>query len=124
MTSARLPLFVESPEFTSRWSRLGLFDGDLAALQWVLIAEPTVGSVIEKTGGFRKMRFAPPSMQRGKSGGTRVIYLHLPHLHTLVLGTVYAKGEKATLNAMDKKALTMLSQVYERILTRHFGRRE
>jgi len=68
----RLLSFVETRWFQSAWSACGLTLDDLYDLQAVLLFEPRVGKVIPKTGGLRKMRFAPSGSHRGKSGSVRV----------------------------------------------------
>lgn len=66
-------IFVELPMFRTRWKAMGLDDTDLLRLQQELLENPKVGSVMQETGGIRKMRFAFES--RGKSGSSRVIYI-------------------------------------------------
>jgi hypothetical protein len=124
VNAKRLPLFLETPTFTRRWDSAGLTDIDLAALQWILIADPNRGTVVQATGGFRKVRFAPPGSAQGKSGSLRVIYLPLPALRVIVLGLVYAKNESATLNAADKADLRRIAVAYEAALRKIFARRD
>jgi hypothetical protein len=65
--------FVSTPSFDWAAKKL-LTEDDRRALELMLLADPTAGQVIERTGGFRKMRFARPSRGEDKSGGTRIIY--------------------------------------------------
>ena len=67
--------FVSTPSFESSAKKL-LTDEDRRQLELVLLADPTASAVIERTGGFRKVRFARPSRREGKSEGTRVIYYY------------------------------------------------
>ena len=65
--------FIEVPLFTKKWKELGLTDEDLRDLQNILLQNPKSGDVIQGTGGLRKIRI--PMKGRGKSGGSRVIYV-------------------------------------------------
>ncbi len=58
--------------------------------------------IVPATGGVRKLRWIAPG--RGKRGGTRVIYyFHSENIPLFALD-IYAKNEKADLNADEKKA--------------------
>src|SRR5258708_1700996 len=66
--------------------------------------EPTCGTVIQGTGGMRKVRIGREG--QGKRGGARVIYyFHDVGVPILLLAN-YAKNEKSDLNAAEKKELT------------------
>ena len=65
--------FVTTRSFEASAKKL-LTEEDRRQLEMLLVANPRRGQVIERTGGFRKVRFARPSRREGKSGGTRVIY--------------------------------------------------
>lgn len=67
--------FIEVPLFTKKWKELGLTDEDLRDLQNILLQNPKSGDVIQGTGGLRKIRI--PMKGRGKSGGSRVIYVDI-----------------------------------------------
>jgi hypothetical protein len=58
-------------------------------------------------GGFRKVRVKLPG--RGKSGGARAIYLHLPEIHTVVFVALYTNSEKTDLSPAEKKVLKEVS---------------
>ena len=64
---------------------------------------PKAGVVMPGTGGIRKLRWAREGM--GKRGGVRIIYYFHDDRMPLYLLTVFAKNEKADLNAADRKAL-------------------
>ena len=63
--------FIESPRFHRRWFDLGFTEDELLELQLNLLENPKMGSVIQGTGGLRKVRFA--FRGRGKSGSVRVL---------------------------------------------------
>ena len=69
---SRWPTFLELPGFTRAWSALELGDGDLRALQSLILQGPDRHPVVAGTGGLRKIRFARPGGGRGKSGAYRV----------------------------------------------------
>lgn len=58
--------FIQTDEFLKNWQKLGLSDDDLRRLEYAIMMNPKVGSVIPGTGKLRKMRFAYEN--RGKSG--------------------------------------------------------
>ena len=56
-------------------------------------------------GGFRKVRMGFPSAGIGKSGGARVVYLHIPGKSIIYLIYIYGKSHKASLTAAEKNRL-------------------
>ncbi len=101
--------FVLLPEFDRQWARLGFDDDDLARLQDEIKKNPKLGAVISGTGGLRKMRFA--FERRGKSGSTRVLYIDMIIVETVILLGVYAKGEQETLTDAEKNNLKALVEL-------------
>ena len=79
----------------------------------LLLEEPTRGQLIERTGGFRKVRFARPSRREGESGGTRVIYYLLDRRDRIYLLLVYAKGVKDDLTRAEENDLRKLARALE-----------
>ena len=75
--------------------------------------DPTRGQVIERTGGFRKLRFARPSRREGKSGGTRVGYYVVERRGRIYLLLVYAKGVKDNLTRAEENELRKLAKALE-----------
>ena len=67
--------FIELPLFTKQITSL-VEDEVYRKFQQGLIQQPEQGDVIQHSGGLRKARMALAG--RGKRGGARVIYLHLP----------------------------------------------
>lgn len=74
---------------------------------------PKRGQVIERTGGFRKLRFARPSRREGKSGGTRVVYYLVDRRDRIYLLLVYAKGVKDSLTSAEENELRKLARELE-----------
>ena len=94
--------FLEVPLFTKKWKELGLTDEDLRDLQNILLQNPKSGDVIQGTGGLRKIRI--PMKGRGKSGGSRVIYVDIEIKEVIYFINVYTKNEKDDLTEDEKKA--------------------
>ena len=102
-------LFIETSAFT-RWVVESLDDEAYAALQQRLIGDPTCGDVMVGCGGLRKLRIALPS--RGKRGGARVIYLHVPEANWIFFIDAYRKGVKEDLSNDEKKGLKRLAEQF------------
>src|SRR5947209_1447375 len=96
--------FIETTEFTKALSAF-LSDDSYAALQQLLMADPAGGAVMPGCGGLRKIRTADAGRGKGKRGGTRVIYLHVPAARRFYLLDIYGKNEKDDLSAGEKKIL-------------------
>jgi len=94
--------FVQPAPFVSVWRRLGLTDEDLTALEKQIMEQPDAGAVMRGTGGLRKIRFAPPSWRRGKSGATRVCYVYFAEAAACYLLAIYPKSEKDNLSDRER----------------------
>lgn len=103
--------FVELPFFLKKWKALGLMDEDLRQLQRELLADPKIGAVIKGTGGVRKMRFA--FNHKGKSGGTRIIYVDFEVYEKIFLITAYSKNEKENLSQAECNELRQMIHILE-----------
>jgi mRNA-degrading endonuclease RelE of RelBE toxin-antitoxin system len=68
-------IFIETSVFTSEIKRL-LPDEEYRRLQTALMLRPDMGSVIQGSGGLRKVRWNLPA--EGKRGGLRIIYCWQP----------------------------------------------
>ena len=107
--------FVETTDF-SKWQPRFLPGGAYAELQKELIANPQKGDVMPGCGGLRKLRIADPKRQKGKRGGARVIYLHIPEAGQFLMLDIYGKGEKDDLTPAEKKDLRELAREYKRLI--------
>ena len=94
--------FVELPLFTEQIIRR-VDDTAYLRFQRELLREPDRGEVIPHAGGLRKVRMRLPG--RGKRGGARVIYLHLPRQETIVLFYLYTKAERENLSPEQLRRL-------------------
>ncbi len=98
--------FIEVPLFTERWHEIGLTDDDLTKFQITLLKDPESGSVIEGTGGIRKIRFSLEN--RGKSRSVRVCYTDFAAYEVTYLITAFTKKEQENLTDDEKKILREL----------------
>lgn len=99
--------FIETDIFSSRIKRLGL-EEDLRELQLTLLENPETGRLDSGTGGLRKVRMSSARKGKGKSGGARAHYLHVPHVSRIYMIFVYSKDEDDTLSPKQKRALSNL----------------
>jgi hypothetical protein len=112
MDADELLSFLTLVEFDQEWNDLGFDDRDLARLQVRIMANPEAGAVIPQTNGVRKIRFARKG--EGKSGGVRVCYAHFPIVGIVLLATVYAKNEKANVDAEARKRMHEIVARFQR----------
>lgn len=94
--------FIEVPSFTRPITDL-VDDALYTEFQKELLQNPKKGDVIPQSGGLRKIRMKMPG--RGKSGGARVIYLHLEEHVVIVFFYVYTKARTENLSAEQVKRL-------------------
>jgi|TARA_B100001971_G_scaffold187474_1_gene188206 hypothetical protein len=104
--------FVSTHSFQASAKKL-LTDDDRRELELLLLENPRRGEVIERTGGFRKVRFARPSRREGKSGGARVVYYFVDRRDRIYLLLVYAKGVKDNLTRTEENELRKLAKALE-----------
>jgi len=103
--------FVETSVFTRRIAGI-LADDSFADFQTELARNPEKGPVLEGTGGLRKARWKLPG--KGKSGGIRIIYLHLKLRGRIYLVFVFAKDESDNLTASQKAELKKLVEAIKK----------
>lgn len=100
--------FVETKEFSTVREDY-LPDAAYADLQYLLMTQPAKGSVMPGCGGLRKLRIADPSRGKGKRGGARVIYLHVPEANRFYMLDIYGKNEQEDLRPAEKHVLKQLA---------------
>ena len=91
------------------------------ALQDALIADPNRGAVIPGTGGLRKVRWPHRRRGKGKRGGLRVIYMHIPAARPIIFFDVYDKNEADDLSSSDKRYLSGMAAAIRAELEREGG---
>lgn len=75
---------------------------------------PEAGSIIPKTGGVRKLRYAREG--QGKSGSFRVIYYYFDPGHPIFMFDIFGKNEKENLSDADKQNLYKGIQILKKEL--------
>jgi len=102
---------IETPSFL-RDSKKHLTDDERKDLVSLLAYNPTIGVLIQGTGGVRKVRWAREG--GGKSDGFRVIYFYHSLGVPLFVLNLFAKNEQANLSQADRNALKALSAILVR----------
>lgn len=97
---ARFHTVVETPAFLTAAKGV-LSETERVELVTMVAGNPEVG--VSLGGGIRKVRIALPG--RGKRGGARVLFLFSGEDIPVFLLTVFAKNEKADLNARERTTL-------------------
>ncbi len=101
--------FFETSGF-AQWREAFLPDLAYARLQSELMADPDLGDVMPGCGGLRKLRTADAKRGKGKRGGARVIYLHIPEAKCFYLIDIYGKDEQDDLSADEKREFGTLAR--------------
>src|ERR1700675_4057641 len=101
--------FVETTGFTAAISAF-LPDHAYAGLQQLLMENPDAGNVMPSCGGLRKIRTSDAKRGKGKRGGARVIYLHVPQAKRFYMLDIYGKNEKDDLWVNERKQLRKLAE--------------
>lgn len=99
----KLITVAETASFQAFVKREKLSDEQVSGIVETVASNPTVGEIIQGTGGVRKFRVARDG--GGKSGGYRVVYYFYNEDHPVYLFEGFGKSEKDNLSAADKAAL-------------------
>lgn len=102
-------LFVETEMFTERVREL-IDEETYRRFQTLLIRNPEKGAVMAGCGGLRKMRVEGPRRGKGRRGGCRVIYLHIPEAARIDLLAIYGKEMQDDLTTEQWKRLKFLAE--------------
>ncbi len=94
---------IETGTYLAHAKSVGLSDDERQAIVDMVAANPTIGAVMEGTGGARKVRFAMSG--GGKSGGYRVITYFSGADIPVFLLDIYGKGQAANLTRAERNAL-------------------
>ena len=103
---------VELASFKKAVKKL-LSEESIDNLKLFLSENPTAGDMIKGTGGLRKIRWSLDN-NKGKSGGSRVIYYYCAENIPLYLFDCYAKNDKENISKQDKKELSNLLKMIKR----------
>jgi hypothetical protein len=102
--------FVEMQNFTEMISEYFGGDEHYRGLQAFLLLDPEQGRVIPGCGGIRKIRWPDPRRGKGKRGGLRILYIHIPQIHVIIFLDVYDKDEAEDLTAEQKRQLAVIAE--------------
>jgi len=81
-----------------------LREQDLDDLINYLQLNPEAGDIIQGTGGVRKLRWANPRNNKGKSGGLRILYYYIEGTLILLL-SAYSKSNIENISEADRNEL-------------------
>ncbi|MEX2488727.1 MAG: type II toxin-antitoxin system RelE/ParE family toxin [Pseudomonadales bacterium] len=76
----------------------------------ILAGNPESGSLMQGTGGCRKLRYAGVQ-GKGKSGGSRIIHLYVTSDQEVHLLDIYGKNEKSNMIKAERNELAKLAAV-------------
>jgi hypothetical protein len=91
---------IETLTFQRQAEKLWTQEERLAFIDWIAV-NALAGDVIAGADGARKVRWSRAGT--GKSGGARVIYFNLTEREVVLLVTVYAKAERASMQPNEIK---------------------
>jgi hypothetical protein len=114
--------FVESEGFQKRVYDY-LNEEEYANFQQDLIRNPKQGVPMQGCGGLRKARIETSKRGKGKRGGGRVIYLHVPEAEVFFLFTIYGKNEKDDLTTEAKKKAKKFAAEFKAWAKEMYGKR-
>ncbi|HGN0870302.1 hypothetical protein EC835_11512 [Providencia alcalifaciens] len=81
----------------------------------MLLKNPLCGDVIQHTGGLWKVRFSDSKRNKGKRGGTRIIYYWYLEKSQFLLFTIYGKNVADDLTTSQREQLSkMLDMIKKR----------
>jgi hypothetical protein len=95
---------VETREY-ERLARSLFADSERIGIRAYLAECPEGGDVIPGLSGLRKLRWSHQNRNKGKRGGTRVIYFYALSNGTVVLLHAYSKDKQKDLTDADQKKL-------------------
>ena len=103
MKDMKLITIVETSEFIAQAKRFMSEENKQDFISFIA-RNPSAGEIITGTGGVRKVRWASDP-NKGKSGGSRVIYYYHNEDMPLFLFTAFSKSEQANISQNDKNQL-------------------
>ena len=114
-------LFVEMVGFTEDLPDYFPTDEHYQKFQTFLMKNHQAGDVLQGTGGMRKVRWPDARRGKGKRGGLRILYLHIPEVDKVYILDVYDKDEADDLSKDQRKKLSVM---VERIRAEELKRKE
>jgi hypothetical protein len=99
--------FIRLSTFEKTCSDIGLSEDNIRAIEIILLDNPTIGDLVQGTGGIRKLRFPLPNT--GKSGGARIIYIDYAFYEKNYLIAAFSKSETENLTKAERNELKILT---------------
>ena len=97
-------VFFETSAFTEH--RPGYLDDEnYRSLQAAMLENPSIGDLMPRTGGFRKLRWPDQRRGKGKRGGLRIIYYWLLGDGQFWMVSIYDKDEREKLTCEQERQL-------------------
>ena len=96
---------IETSVFTRQVQKL-LSEEEYRLLQTALIQQPNIGKLLPQSGGLRKMRWS--FGEKGKRGGTGIIYFWAVSKEQLLMLFMYAKNQTEDLTVEQLKQLVSI----------------
>lgn len=94
--------FIYMPFYEKGLKNLSLTLDDEIFIENEILNNPAIGVVMQETGGVRKFRIP---LQKGKSGGARVIYIDFPKFGKVYFLAIFAKNIKENLSKAEKNQM-------------------
>lgn len=104
---------VELTSFKRAVKKL-LSEESIDNLKLFLSENPAAGDMIKGTGGLKKIRWSLDN-NKGKSGGSRVIYYYQNENKPLFLITIYTKSEKENLTQEEVNIFAKLTNELKKL---------
>jgi hypothetical protein len=105
-TLPELVNFINSSAFDRQWTDLNLNDGrDLRGLKVVILARLKTAPVVPGTHGLRKIRYAKPGTNQGKSSGVRVLFGYLEDASIVLLAAAISKNRRSNFSPRERAVL-------------------
>ena len=95
---------IFTPTFERQAKTFGLSEDDMQLIAAILASDPTIGDLMQGTGGLRKMRFARQG--GGKSGGYRTVHYYAGDDVPIFLLELIDKRQKANLSKAERNAVS------------------
>ena len=115
-----LHVVVETPDYLRDAKRAGMTARDLHNAVQSYARIPGQGDEIVGSGGVRKGRLA--GRGKGKSGGYRIIAVHIDETMPVYLNGVLSKGDRETFTDNEIKAFKTVTEALKAVHRRRRGR--
>ncbi|UHD44898.1 type II toxin-antitoxin system RelE/ParE family toxin [Aureimonas altamirensis] len=99
----------ELHSFRKQAQQAGMSDEDISDFVAFIADNPDAGTVIEGTGGCRKVRFAIRGNNKGKSGGVRTITFYSGKNLPVFLIAAFGKSQAVNLTKAERNELKKLT---------------